>query len=949
MKINAIGTDYSVIRARNAKSVKATEGQTQGIDVPKGMTKISFRGGNKNQAIEYVAEVKPYYQIGGVATAVQDRRTLRISDQDPIITEDMRKNIFKKPMQNKAFVTPVYNGSLIYNKENGLLQNVEVPKIPAGLPETSAFKKYEGKYFITNSQNFQKYLNPLEFFKNEEFKNPANGKDNISLNNQVFILEDVTGGEKKMDFGGTGETKIKLFRVMADDNGKLVPTNDFQVFTDVTASWSKPYAGGGYSTTPGVLSQTWKGDGDARGAKAFAAQLEQICAEMSKNGTKFDPATLVLNDSQASYAAEYLAEMAAKGDEFMKGKKPTVIGHNIGDGYIQKTSYMNMFVNIADKELREAVSNDPNYIDALKQGGEAVNKYFEKLIPEAMKDKQGGVSPFMNAIYYARQGYIPMISTVSEGYYNKLISDPNFAPGTHAFLKELSEKGRFAGIVNAFEDPNMNPYTKGVPGYYAKEYIFPDGVDVNGQKNYKISTYKVFDEKLVNENNVDIKHVRDIKRQNKISLFERLDKDVIAKLESLKDVKGHEYDMSSVIAGLPDKKVKVYGHIDKKFLDEVKKPDSDIKLLTSWGRGDTQKGLDSVLEAFEQYALGAGKSDKNTVLVMGGALTPGDADSNKILKIINRMNENKELNGRFVYLDGFAPNKPLASAADFSVFPSRFAPCELTDLESMKVFCSPIVTDCQGLAQKNFDADFVGEAEKVTGYKTKHEYSMSLDELKKALSEEDKTKLDKDVKKFKDAIKDDYKLRHAGKELSDDAINEMICKNSSMHYDYNFKVLRPYRDKVIVDDLSNCFERALIRDRNKDVQTKMVANHLKQYTDWERNGNLSKENKSSAQLYRELHFQKDGATVKENDTLLYKLREQCKQNGLFDRVKANGNNNSTSKSGGMKKWFKAHKKASMITAGALGLVGLGYAGYKSGWLSPRFEEEKKNGHLSCVG
>ena len=55
------------------------------------------------------------------------------------------------------------------------------------------------------------------------------------------------------------------------------------------------------------------------------------------------------------------------------------------------------------------------------------------------------------------------------------------------------------------------------------------------------------------------------------------------------------------------------------------------------------------------------------------------------------------------------------------------------------------------------------------------------------------------------------------------------------------------------------------------------------------------------------------------------------------------------KGGGMKKWFKAHKKASMITAGALGLVGLGYAGYKSGWLSPRFEEEKKNGHLSCVG
>ena len=225
---------------------------------------------------------------------------------------------------------------------------------------------------------------------------------------------------------------------------------------------------------------------------------------------------------------------------------------------------------------------------------------------------------------------------------------------------------------------------------------------------------------------------------------------------------------------------------------------------------------------------------------------------------------------------------------------------------------------------------------------------MSLDELKKALSEEDKTKLDKDVKKFKDAIKDDYRLKHAGKELSDDAIDEMICKNSGMHYDYNFKVLRPYRDKVIVDDLSNCFERALIRDRNKDVQTKMVANHLKQYTDWERNGNLSKEKKSSAQLYRELHFQKDGATVKESDTLLYKLREQCKQNGVFDRVNANGSSGGTSEVGGMKTWFKAHKKASFITAGVVALAGLGYAGYKAGWFSTKFEE-KKNEHFSCVG
>ena len=69
----------------------------------------------------------------------------------------------------------------------------------------------------------------------------------------------------------------------------------------------------------------------------------------------------------------------------------------------------------------------------------------------------------------------------------------------------------------------------------------------------------------------------------------------------------------------------------------------------------------------------------------------------------------------------------------------------------------------------------------------------------------------------------------------------------------------------------------------------------------------------------------------------------------FSELTEGSNGRSKLNGAGMKRWFKANKKAAMITAGALGLVGLGYAGYKSGWLSPRFEEEKKNGHLSCVG
>ena len=44
------------------------------------------------------------------------------------------------------------------------------------------------------------------------------------------------------------------------------------------------------------------------------------------------------------------------------------------------------------------------------------------------------------------------------------------------------------------------------------------------------------------------------------------------------------------------------------------------------------------------------------------------------------------------------------------------------------------------------------------------------------------------------------------------------------------------------------------------------------------------------------------------------------------------------------------KKIAGFALGIAALAGLGVAGYKSGWLSPRFEEDPKpHGHLSCVG
>ena len=173
-----------------------------------------------------------------------------------------------------------------------------------------------------------------------------------------------------------------------------------------------------------------------------------------------------------------------------------------------------------------------------------------------------------------------------------------------------------------------------------------------------------------------------------------------------------------------------------------------------------------------------------------------------------------------------------------------------------------------------------------------------------------------------------------GNELSE----ELLAKKLKDNQKYQ-SAIKDLRDSIVSDELVDCLDRALNKYRNGDVAERILHNQVNMNTSWEGNGWLSKTNKSSAELYREYHIRNNGKNLAKED--LIKLDFSGLTNGV--------EGGSGIKGGGMKKWFKGHKKASMITAGALGLVGLGYAGYKSGWLSPRSEEEKKNGHLSCVG
>ena len=68
-----------------------------------------------------------------------------------------------------------------------------------------------------------------------------------------------------------------------------------------------------------------------------------------------------------------------------------------------------------------------------------------------------------------------------------------------------------------------------------------------------------------------------------------------------------------ILAGDAGRNAKIYGSIDPKYIDALKKGE-DVKLIVSWGRGDFQKGMSTVLDSFEKFAA----KHNDAVLVFGG-------------------------------------------------------------------------------------------------------------------------------------------------------------------------------------------------------------------------------------------------------------------------------------------------------------------------------------------
>ncbi len=694
-------------------------------------------------------------------------------------------NDFGEPM-----VIPYYNGKVEYDPQTGK---------PTG--KVSVLTDKAGTPIYTK-------LNQDEFTLDEILTPDENGKKKYV---ELEKVRDMT-----MEWGDNPKSEIALYKV----KGK----NHYMVYTDQSAKMPKPYAteaGEYHSGAKAAAFRKAKLEADAATDLTKCGWQGTYTGQFAKAFTElwdvpeYKNAVYVCSDSQMAFVPHFIQQKALAGDARWKDAKAAGILHNIGEGYTAVGRAKDMFVNLgATPADIERLQKDPDYLKSFTVGGE--ENFFKQLLPECL-DASGDACDLMIPIKLRKDGYLTGLVTVTELYGESVATNPEVSPGLYPFLNELYEEGKFTGIMNPLQDPSL-------------AYDKPIGLEFYGNDvtvTLKDGTQKTFPKFEVFTENMNYDEVKEVKRKNRLSLLSRLTGEL------------QEGDMDK-IAGLPNRKARLIGHIDKKWIEKIEK-NEPVNLFCCWGRGDKQKALDVTLDAFIEHALRP--EGKNSLLVIGGALGADKDTQVKIETIMSRINSDKNLAGRVAFTEGFAPGMAYASAADSSIAISRGAPCELIDLEAIKKLCVPIVTNSQGLKQKNFSPDIPEEAHKATSYRTDSEYVMSIDELKQK-SPEFKEIYDKRLKK------EISKLEHRG--VVEVKRNELAIQNIEAAEDF-LDLRNMYTDRIIRDETVDRMKRFV--ERSKELSEKMLENMKKLETDGYKNGALHPSGKSTWQLYDELIFQ----------------------------------------------------------------------------------------------
>lgn len=780
------------------------------------------------------------------------------------VLKDYPANVFgTEEFDEKApLIIPYYNGQRVIEEDTTNKDDKKNKKfISATVLTKNGVPIYTKTELVPSSTTNNKT-------KIKTTKKVLTSKTNLLNPKNTFELEEIA--KSKMDWNGQ-KVDIAAYKVKGRPH--------YMIYTPEMASMVKPYE---KDFAKVAYGSTAKAGGEYA---QFCKALVELLPKMEASG--LNPKHILLNDAQTGYIPEFIAQKLAAGDEYYKDTKMSFVQHNLGEGYQQKMEKETAFRSFATNDMINTVEKDPEYIKAkLLDEGRNVNycreSYFAPLVKPFL-GTDGVPSASMVPVRYAKNNNLTHISSVAELYAQDCIDNPRVAVGLTEHLKELNKMGKVSGILNGRGYNDIDPSKPiGIGNVYNQAVT-----DNKGNIHQPFNTFN---------KDMSAKDIIKAKKQNAANLINRLQPGIDIKY-SIAHAKGK---------GL-------IGTIDKKWADKLNNGEN-VTTFVFWGRADDQKGANNVLEAFARFAKTP--EGKNSIIIAGGELEHQSSE-NIILRKLDEMGKDEELKGRFCYMDGFAPNAVLSSAGDAAVFPSRFAPCELTDLEAMRFGATPIVTNLQGLKQKNFDIRNPKEADKATGYKTDAHYYMD---------EKDVIARSEYYNKEKERLMTDQLKKLKLEDTPANRANiEPIVKGSN---EYNF-LWTIVTDELTTQDLVEAMKAKATE--TPEVTAKLIKNTMNTHIGWRDNNELHPENKSSTELYHERHL--NGASTPATKSLFLEAAKD-KMAEIKERVnKANVAfsgwqtkvTQMTTEAGNVVKEFLQNKSNRSFVSGilaALGIVGI---------------------------
>lgn len=900
MKINAIGTDYSALRARNARGAKAIENSK--VSNVQNVVTLSFKGNPSKHPNQIAGFATESNYLGGIycAGGLGD-----VAEALPDSIANHAKEVIGKDVDMRTF-HPYYS----FDDSEGRIyvaKKEAVEKFNKGEPLVRGedfilvdqnYKLKDGESFAlitqTEGQGGQK-IKKMHLLKDTGLSGNVErvAKDNFNMETIPYRIFEV-------DTHGARKDRMYIIHTPEMASGKSA-YGIYSKYVDKTPNGTKAYGGTtayGGSKAYGGGAVPQKGEkffsGRAAGDMFFTEQIRAMEKALEKmdnsaNGN-FNPQNIVLHDrfaySMLTDATQYMSE----GNKYWNGIKYVPIFHNPG------RTYQGCFANPVDFFKIVATKTD---LDKLKanENYNKVNEISEKIAKgnattEECTQLYNFFEPYFKK-YIDSEGCFNMtkiaIATADEysgncspgnvsRYYGKETRD--FA--TEDIAKGLTQdliniKDKTIDVVNGAKPANMASNKQdGFFGTGTLNNIFKDVKDVRKYTPFTIS------------DNVD--KIYSAKKSNRTNLINII-ADATSKSDSDSDAVAKVFFSDSVISGNRGKDANL-----KLTLGGLSPASEKDVLFLSWGRPDPQKGLKVTARAFRKFLqdetvpletrlhskllFGAGKD----VFRDGNKEWEGIKEEMQKIAEIEVNGKKGIFKGNACYVNGLFPNR-LANCTDASIFTSRWEPCGITPFESFATG-TPVINIKSGGAP-----DFITPGK--TGLLTNDPFMLSASKLG----------LDKNVSYD---ILDEARVEHSAKDTAN-MIKEF---------------LKPVEDGT--------FEAK---------QKQYIENCLKEKIEWH-NNNAYNGGKSALEVYL-----KDKFNTTDNNVAT-EIKSSGRGEFNNDAFKA-----SKTKGSGKSLWntIKKHKTAAIITGSALGLVGLGYAGYKSGWLSPRFEEEKKNGHLSCVG